>query len=109
MTSHQGASATSEHATGVQNKHYNLISVLYHALQGGETCVQYLHDAEQGGDQELQAFFHEVQDCQRHLASRAQDLLLQRLQQGNGQQSTMGRHGPHVQQGMPQNGGQSQV
>ena len=38
MASHQGMTATAEHATGVQDKTYNLVSVLYHALQGGETC-----------------------------------------------------------------------
>src|SRR5207244_3139843 len=59
-------------------------SVLYHALQGGETCMQYLHDAEQAGDQEMVEFFHEVQECQRHLASRAKEMLMQRMHEGNG-------------------------
>jgi hypothetical protein len=45
MTSHQGATATAEHKTGVRDELYNAVSVLYHALQGGETCMQYLQDA----------------------------------------------------------------
>lgn len=84
MASHQGMTATAEHATGVENKTYNLVSVLYHALQGGETCQQYLRDAEQAGDQEMVQFFREVQECQRHLASRAREVLMQRMREGNG-------------------------
>jgi hypothetical protein len=84
MASHQGMAATAEHATGVQDKTYNLVSVLYHALQGSETCQQYLHDAEEAGDQEMVQFFQEVQECQRHLASRARQMLMQRMREGNG-------------------------
>ena len=84
MTSHQGRTATAEHITGMQDKTYNLVSVLYHALQGGETCMQYMHDAEQAGDHEMVQFFQEVQECQRHLASRAGEMLMQRMSQGNG-------------------------
>ena len=84
MASHQGMTATAEHATGVEDKTYNLVSVLYHALQGGETSMQYLHDAEQAGDQEMVQFFQEVQECQRHLASRAREMLMQRMREGNG-------------------------
>jgi hypothetical protein len=75
----------------MQNQHYNLVSVLYHALQGGETSQQYLRDAQQAGDQELQQFFQEVQDCQRHLATRAQEMFSQRMRQGNGHTTSTGQ------------------
>lgn len=88
MTGQHGATAVAEHHTGMQDKNYNLISVLYHALQGGETCMQYIQDAEHAGDEELGQFFHEVQECQRHLADRAKALLRQRLSQGNGHESS---------------------
>jgi len=68
-----------EHMTGTRDVHYNLISVLYHTLQGAETCVQYLKDAEQAGDQELASFFHDVQEEDRQRAERAKMLLRQRL------------------------------
>jgi hypothetical protein len=45
--------ATSEHTTGTRDEHYNMISVLYHALQGADTCATYLQDAERTGDQNL--------------------------------------------------------
>ena len=66
MTSHQDATVMAEHKTGTKDEVYNIVSVLYHALQGGETCMQYLHDAHETGDQKLVQFFQEVQECQRH-------------------------------------------
>jgi hypothetical protein len=34
--------ATNEPTTGTRDEHYNTISVLYHALQGADTCATYL-------------------------------------------------------------------
>ncbi len=72
-----------ERATGTRDVHYNLISVLYHTLQGAETCLQYLADAEESGDRELAQFFREVQEEDRRRAERAKGLLGQRLSQGS--------------------------
>ena len=33
--------------TGMKDEHYNVVSVLYHALQGSETVGEYIGDAEQ--------------------------------------------------------------
>ena len=74
-----GDMATSERATGTRDEHYNVISVLYHALQGADTCATYLQDAEQAGDQELAQFFREVQGTYRQLGDRSKTLLRQRL------------------------------
>ena len=71
-----------EHATGTRDVHYNLVSVLYHTLQGAETSVQYVADAQEAGDQELAQFFREVQEEDRRRANRAKALLQQRLSQG---------------------------
>lgn len=87
MTSHQGATAPAEHTTGVQDALYNVVSVLYHALQGGESSMQYLHDAQKSGDQGLVQFFQEVQECQHHLAMRAKEVLAQCLERDNGHES----------------------
>ena len=69
----------SEGTTGTRDEHYNIISVLYHALQGAEMCTTYLQDAEQAGDQELAQFFREVQGTYRQLGDRSKTLLRQRL------------------------------
>jgi hypothetical protein len=71
--------ATSERTTGTKDEHYNVISVLYHALQGADTCATYLQDAEQAGDQELAQFFREVQGTYRQLGEQSKTLLRQRL------------------------------
>ena len=64
-----------EQTTGTRDEHYNLISVLYHALQGADTCSGYALDAEASGDERLTAFFREAGAMQTQLADRAKGLL----------------------------------
>jgi hypothetical protein len=64
--------------TGTSNPTYNLVSVLYHALQGAELYAKYASDP--GGDQELASFFREVQQQEQQRADRARQLLATRLQ-----------------------------
>lgn len=68
--------------TGTRDVTYNLVSILYHALQGAETYDQYIQDAEQGGDQDLAQFFRDVKEQNRQRADRAKQLLGQRLTRG---------------------------
>jgi hypothetical protein len=70
---------TSEPITGIRDEHYDLVSVLYHVSQGGETTTQYLRDAEEAGDQELIDFFQQVLDSYRQLAQGGSRLLAARL------------------------------
>jgi uncharacterized protein (DUF2267 family) len=70
---------TEAYHTGTTDEHYDLVSSLYHALQGADTCVTYLQDAEQAGDQELIQFFREAHGTYRQLAERGKGLLRQRL------------------------------
>ena len=60
--------AGEEQQTGTRDEHYNLISALYHLLEGASTCEQYIRDAEESGDQELAQFFRDWQDEQRNLS-----------------------------------------
>lgn len=69
-----------ERMTGTRDEHYNIVSVLYHALQGGELYVQYIQDAEQAGDVELANFFREVQEEDQRRAQRAKQLLGRRVE-----------------------------
>lgn len=64
-----------EQVTGTRDEHYNLISVLYHALQGADICNTYALDAETNGDERLAAFFRETGVMQAQLADRAKGLL----------------------------------
>ncbi len=68
-----------EHTTGTADEHFDLVSVLYHALEGAAACETYAEDAEDAGDEEMAQFFREAQDHNRELAERAKDLLRQKL------------------------------
>ena len=81
--------ATTE-TTGTRDVTYDLISVVYHALQGAETYQMYEQDAKQEGDQEAAALFHEAHQSSRQWADRAKTLLGQRMSQG-GRQSGSGQ------------------
>jgi len=64
-----------EQTTGTRDEHYDLISVLYHALHGADNCNTYALDAEAAGDERLAAFFREASVMQTQLADRAKGLL----------------------------------
>jgi rubrerythrin len=72
---------TGNQMTGVRDEHYNLVSILYHALQGAETYDTYISDAEGAGDQELAQFFRQVQEEEHRRAARAKELLGRKLTQ----------------------------
>ena len=64
-----------EQTTGTRDEHYNLVSVLYHALHGAENCDRYAADAEVTGDERLADFFRDAQAMQAQLAERTKELL----------------------------------
>jgi len=72
---------TTKANTGTQDTTYNLLSILYHALQGAETYEKYINDAEQNGDSELSQFFRDVRDQNVQRAERGKQLLAARLGQ----------------------------
>jgi hypothetical protein len=71
--------ATGKDSTGTRDTVYDLVSIIYHALQGAETYGMYVGDAEEVGDAELAKFFEEVQEEERRRANRAKQLLAARL------------------------------
>jgi rubrerythrin len=68
--------------TGTKDVTYNLVSVLYHALQGAENYAIYSRDAEQSGDSETAGFFKECMEQETRRADRAKKLLAKRLNAG---------------------------
>ena len=68
--------------TGTRDPIYDLVSVLYHALQGAETSLVYAGDAAFADDPELVAFFAEVQAQDRQRAAGAKRLLARYLLAG---------------------------
>ena len=84
----------SQAQTGTKDETYNLVSVLYHSLQGAETIETYKQDV--GGDQQLSQFFEQAQQQYRQLADQAKQMLgskLQGGQQGGGGSAMFGGSG----------------
>ncbi len=67
--------------TGTRNETYDVIAVLYHALQGAENCQTYLQDAQDGPTRQ---FFEQAQQMQRQLADQGKQVLQQVLQNDTG-------------------------
>ena len=70
---------TIEQKTGTTDPAYDLVSVLYHALQGAETYDRYIADANERGDDQLAQFFGHDQQSNSSVAARAKELLSLRL------------------------------
>lgn len=75
----------SSDATGTRDETYDVISIVYHALQGAENCDIYAEDSEQD---ELRRFFQQAGDQQRQLADQGKQLLARCLQKEGGQSSS---------------------
>jgi hypothetical protein len=65
--------------TGTKDATYNIVSILYHSLQGADLYEEYIRDAEQSGENDLVQFFREAQEENRRRAERAKEILGQRL------------------------------
>jgi hypothetical protein len=87
----QGTTQMSGRQGRPDNATYDLISVMYHALQGCEQYEQYAQDAQQTGQQEIAQFFRDAIRQNEQLAQRGQQLLAQCLQQGQGQGGRSGQ------------------
>jgi hypothetical protein len=92
--------------TGTRNETYNVIAILYHALQGAETCQTYLQDAQDG---QVRDFIQQALQSQRQIADRGKEILQQVLQKDTGGQSAFGwGQSSALGQGQSSSFGQSQ-
>ena len=64
--------------TGTADVTYDLVSVLYHALQGAENYAIYAKDAEGAGESEFANFFSQLVQEEKRRAERAKELLKKR-------------------------------
>jgi len=76
--------------TGTRDTTYNLVSVIYHSLQGAETYDQYISDAEGSGDQELTQFLRDARDQCVRCAEEGKQLLARRIGGGQAQGQSAG-------------------
>lgn len=63
----------------IKDKDYDLISLVYHASQGVETCRQFATDAKNEGDADAAAFFDDAGEQYAQLVTKGKDLLKGRL------------------------------
>jgi hypothetical protein len=82
-------SDNSQGDTGTRDITYDLVSVIYHALQGAETTALYIADAKQEGNSELEQFFTQAKDEYQARADSAKQLLTTHL----GSQQSRGASG----------------
>ena len=69
------SSSMGSQQTGAPNDMYDLVSVLYHALEGAQTHSKYCQDAQQSGNNDLFQFFQQCQREDKQRADRAKQLL----------------------------------
>lgn len=80
----QGQSQTGGNVTGTPDHIFNLVSVLYHALESSTTNQKYIQDAKQAGNNDLVQFFQQIQQEDRQRAQKAQQLLGTVITSGKG-------------------------
>ena len=68
------------HQTGVKDKNYNLIAVLYQSSENVLTVQSYVEDAQRDGDQEVASFFQAIVENNQKAVQQAKQMLVQRLQ-----------------------------
>ena len=67
-----------EQVSGTRDVTYDLVSVLYHALQGAENYAVYAKDAQESAEDEVAQFFNQLVDEERRRADRTKELLKKR-------------------------------
>ncbi|MDP9418977.1 MAG: hypothetical protein M3P53_02320 [Actinomycetota bacterium] len=67
-----------QQTTGTSDPTYDVISVVYHALQGADTIQRYLDDS--STDEDLRNYFQQVQQGYRRAADMGKQLLVQRIE-----------------------------
>jgi hypothetical protein len=77
--------------TGTRDITYDLVSVIYHSLQGAETTAMFIADAEQEGNQEISQFFNETKQEYELRAARAKQLLTTHLGKTQGRGAAGGQ------------------
>ena len=66
--------------TGVKDKNYNLVAVLYQSSENVLNVQSYVEDAQRDGDQEAVSFFQSIVENNQKAVQKAKQMLAQRLQ-----------------------------
>lgn len=66
--------------TGATNLEFDLISVLYHCLEGNQAITQYIRDAQNQNDQETLQCFQQIQQQNMQNVNQLRNILTKRVQ-----------------------------
>ena len=96
MSQYSGSSGTGSKYSGSSNMGadditFDLVSILYHCLEGAETYGKYIQDAQGSGNNDMVQFFRDVQQEEQQRAQRCQQLLQQHMNQQSGSMGTQRR------------------
>lgn len=69
----------SQSKTGTSDAFFDLVSCVYHALEGAQTCARYVEDAKEQCDPELESLYSEWQRAQAQFAQKAKAVMARRL------------------------------
>jgi hypothetical protein len=87
----QGNAGDSQGNTGTRDITYDLVSVIYHSLQGAETTAMFIEDADREGCEDCAQFFREIKEEQQARADRAKQLLTTHLSKTQGKGAAGGQ------------------
>jgi hypothetical protein len=73
MTHHDAAYHT-------KDEHFDLVSAVYHCLEGAEAASTYRDDAQKEGDKDVSDYFEEVRKRNLEMAEWGKKLLAARIQ-----------------------------
>ncbi len=71
--------------SGTDNVTFDLVSILYHSLEGAQTYDKYIQDAQSKGNSDLVKFFQDLKQEEFNRAERCKQLLGQHLSSSMGQ------------------------
>lgn len=83
-------------STAAPDLTFDLVSLLYHALQATRASARYQQQAQEAGERAQAAYFRDCQQQQRELAERAKNLLAARLGRPTARAAAARRAGPHA-------------
>jgi hypothetical protein len=66
-------------STGASNIEYDLLAEMYALLKGNAALEQYIQDAKQAGETELESCFKQIHDQNRDNVSALRQLISKRL------------------------------
>ncbi len=70
-----GSMGSGSGSTGTDNVTFDLVSILYHSLEGAQKYDKYIQDAQQSGNNDLVQFFQQLKQQETQRAEQCKQFL----------------------------------